>query len=94
MPYKPVRSQPGNLFQRTRFFEQVGRARDNRKLALTMDERLACSLVQLDHAMIVASNDEERRRTHGREQRWTGEIRPTAAGDDGADVIGPLRRNP
>ena len=61
MAKKPIARQFSDLFERTRFFEQMRRARHDVDLALAFHLR-ARLLVQVDHDMIFATDNEQRRR--------------------------------
>src|SRR2546430_2045494 len=63
----------------------MGRMRDEHHLLLA-GELVVRFFVQLDDAGIFAADDQQRRRFHARESA-AGEIRTSAARDDGADAI-------
>jgi hypothetical protein len=90
MADEPLRGEPRHLLERAGLLEEVRRARDDRELATRMDERVARGFVHLDHAVVAAADDEERRRAHFREQALAGEVRAPAARHDRADFVGHL----
>ena len=89
MTLKPLRGEMGHLFKRAGLFEQMGCAGNDLHLLFAPESRERL-LVEVDHDVIFAANDEQ----SGGLNRWqgfTGEIGPPAARDNGFDLFAELR---
>ena len=80
---EPVTRQARHLLQGSRLFEEMGGARHHRQLALAAQLHLRLT-VEREHDLVVATHDEQRRRSHLAELR-TCKIRPSSPGDDSGD---------
>ena len=82
---EPRRREPGDFLERARLLEEVGRAGHDRELLLAaqLGER---RLVQLDDAVVVSADDEQRRRLDAAQRGRAREVRAPAARHHGHDV--------
>jgi hypothetical protein len=81
IPAEPAQCESRNLLQRARFFKEVARSGDDRQLLLAA-HLLHGLTVQFDYLMVIAANDEQRRRLNA-SQGGACEIRPASPGNDG-----------
>jgi len=89
MHAKPLRSELGDLVERSGLFEEMRRVWNDRQVLLA-DKLFVSALVQLDDDVVRSADDEQRRRSDiGK--RFIGEVRPAAARDHGADASLKLR---
>ena len=89
MSREPVAGETADLFQSSRFLEEVGRARNDVNTAFTCHTSTRLP-VQDKNDRILAADDHQGRRSDPF-QRLTGKVRPAAAEDDGAHS-GRVRR--
>ena len=71
---EPLPGQSGDLVERSRFLEEMGRP-DHRGLPVAAPEVRGGFLVEFEHLVVGGSHDEQGRTTHGREPD-AGEIGP------------------
>src|SRR5947209_8046688 len=91
VPFKPLRSQPGDLLQGAGFLEQMTGPGHDHELLAGGAQVIQSLAVQLDDREIAAADQEEGRRFDVW-QSVAGEVRPAAARDDRANHWRPLGR--
>lgn len=92
MKSKPVGGEIGDLVQRPVLAEQMPCPRHDLEVHHSGLHLRQCLAIQLEHVGIGSADDEECWGSHHREGA-SGEVRPTAARDDGANSAFALRRS-
>ena len=82
---KPAEGLFGDLFEGSRFFEQMSGSGDDHELLRTGELRKRVS-IHADYRTVVSSYEQERRRGY-LAQIGTGQIRPSSAGDHRLHVL-------
>lgn len=93
MDPEPLAGEITDSFQRSGLGEQMGRTQNDHQPGLGAGHTLDSNLVRADHLLVGAANDKQRWRRHPG-QGGTGEIRPTATGDNRPDrLVGTRSRD-
>src|SRR6266403_1416313 len=87
---KPIRCKLRDAFESSRFFEEMGRARNDRQFSLAMHLGQR-ALVEVDHDIVLASHDKQGRRLHAREC-FARQVWSAAARNDCPRIVRQFRR--